>query len=133
MDRTAVQPEKGPFPVGPYSSGIKAGNFLFTAGQVALDRDGNLVGKGDITAQTKQAWENIKAIVEAAGGTMDDIVYTTKYVRDVDNYLNSPSRYVGKIYFTKDLPADTLIEIKRLAFPDLLIEIQAVAFIPEKR
>lgn len=133
MERIAVQPEKGPFPLGPYSSGIKAGNFLFLAGQVAVDVNGKVVGKGDITVQTKQAWENVKLLVEAAGATMDDIIYTTKYVVDIDNYLNSPSRYIGRTYFTKELPADSLIEIKRLGLPDSLIEIQAVAFIPEKR
>ncbi|WP_456321948.1 Rid family detoxifying hydrolase, partial [Palaeococcus sp. (in: euryarchaeotes)] len=77
--------ESAPKPIGPYSQAVKAGNFLFIAGQIPADKDGNLV-KGDIKAQTRQVLENIKAILEAAGGSLENVVKVTVYLKDMNDF-----------------------------------------------
>ena len=101
---------------------------MFIAGQVALDENANLVGEGDIRAQTKQVLKNIKSIVEANGGTMADITQVTVYVRDI-NAFNSVSD-IRESYFPKDGPASAIVEVSALAWPEFLIEIAAIATLP---
>jgi reactive intermediate/imine deaminase len=104
---------------------VSAGPLLFIAGQVAWDREGKLVGKGDVKKQAAQALENIRVILEANGATMDDVVKVTVYVTDM-KYLDDITEVRMK-YFPKDGPASVLVEVSRLVQPDLLIEIEAVA------
>src|SRR5215831_3878935 len=79
MSRKTIQPKSSNDPRPRYSQGIltEGGKVLFIAGQTASDKDGNVVGKGDIKAQTRQVFENIKAVLEAAGGSFDNVVMTT--------------------------------------------------------
>tara|TARA_R110002051_G_scaffold303908_2_gene373036 strand:- start:197 stop:601 length:405 start_codon:yes stop_codon:yes gene_type:complete len=113
-----------------YSNSIRteSGPLLFIAGQVALDADGRLVGAGDIRAQATQVLENIRAIVEANGGTMADIAQVTVYVRDIEAF-NSISD-IRESYFPKDGPASAIVEVSALAWPEFLLEIAAVAALP---
>lgn len=113
-----------------YSNSIRteSGPLLFIAGQVALDKNANLVGEGDIRAQTNQVLQNIKAIVEANGGTMIDITQVTVYVRDISAF-NSVSD-IRENYFPKDGPASAIVEVSALAWPEFLIEISAIAALP---
>ena len=110
-----------------YSNSVRAeaGPLLFVAGQVALDADGNLVGKGDIRAQTIRVLENVKAIVEANGGAMRDIVQVTVYVRDIGAFESVSD--IRESYFPEDGPASAIVEVSALAWPEFLIEIAAVA------
>jgi 2-iminobutanoate/2-iminopropanoate deaminase len=111
-----------------FSQAIQAGNTIYLAGQVALDPDGKVVGKGDMKAQTRQAWENIKAILEAAGASLNDVVKVTQFITDMSCFIDTQE--VRKEYFKDYAPASTSVEVKSLAFPDLLIEIEVVAVKP---
>jgi len=107
---------------------VSAGPLLFVSGQVALDPEGRVVGKGDVRAQTVQVLENIRAILRANGADMQDVVSVTVYVTDMsclDRITDIRLRY-----FPADGPASAIVEIGKLAFPELLIEISAVAALP---
>ena len=127
MDKTVLQSRKLAKPSGIFSPGIKvgAGNLIFVSGQVARNAAGEIVGRGDIRAQTRQALENVKAVLEAAGATLDDIVKVTVFVTDVTQL--AAIHEVRAEYFTRDYPASTLVEVKGLVSPELLIEIEAIA------
>ena len=114
-------------PAGIMSHGVKvpAGNLVFTSGQVARNAQGEIVGKGDIKAQTRQALENVKSVLETAGATMEDIVKVTVFVTNVEHF--SQIHEVRAEYFKTNYPASTLVEITALVHPDMLIEIEAIA------
>ena len=103
-----------------------AGNLLFIAGTVAFDGRGQFLGKNDPKEQTRQILNNIKGVVEAAGGTMKDIVQTTLYVTDVANYPAVEGVY--KTYFPTDPPPRTTLRVE-LVRPEYLVEISAIAVI----
>jgi reactive intermediate/imine deaminase len=108
-----------------YSQGIRRGSMLFISGQVPRDADNNLVGADDLEAQCVQVYENIKAIVEAAGGTMADIVDTTVVV--TDNSYKAVHTEVRKRFFQAPFPCSTAI-VAGLS-PGYMIEINAVAIL----
>lgn len=108
----------------PLSQATLAGNLLFIGGAVATNARGEVVGKGDITAQARQALENIKAIVEAAGGTLRDVTRTTVYLTDLANYNGMNEVY--RTYFPVEPPARATVRVD-LANPDFLVEIEAMA------
>ena len=114
-------------PAGIMSHGIKApaGNMVFVSGQVARNAQGETVGKGDIEAQTRQVLENVKSVLAAGGATMDDVVKVTVFVTDVGDY--AAIHKVRGEYFKTDYPASTMVEVKALVNPDLMIEIEAIA------
>lgn len=126
-----TNPESVAPPMKPhYSNSIRteSGPLLFIAGQVALDANGKLVGEGDIRAQTTQVLESIRAIVEANGGAMADIVQVTVYVRDIGAFDSVSD--IRESYFPGDGPASAIVEVSALAWPEFLIEISAVAALP---
>ena len=102
------------------------GRQIFVAGQLARDADGNCVGKGDMRAQIQQVGENIKACLEAAGATLADIVKTNTYVTDFEEFSKNGDMRMR--YFGPATPTSTTVEIRRLAGPDFMIEIEAIAF-----
>lgn len=108
----------------PLSQATRAGNLLFIGGAVATNDHGEIAGKGDIRAQTRQALENIKAIVETAGGTLGDVTRTTVYLTDLANYTGMNEVY--RTYFPVEPPARATVRVD-LANPDFLIEIEATA------
>lgn len=121
-ERKAVVPESGPKPVGPYSPGIWAGETLYVSGQGARDPQGNL--PEGIEAQTKQTLENVKAVIEAAGLGMSDVVYTHVYV---DNMANEPAvRQVYGSYFTDRTPASITVGVAKMP-TGTPVEISAIA------
>ena len=133
MPREVVRSDKLPKSFGAFEIGgvkVSGGSLLFVSGQCAVDENFNLVGKGDIRAQTRKTLENVKTVVEAAGGSLDDIVKVTVYVRDMSHL--KAIHDVRFEYFTNNLPASTLVEVSRLISDDYLIEIDAVAFIPNR-
>lgn len=132
-----VQPVNPPSlakPVG-YSHGIEVqgGKTLYVAGQVALDKDGTLVGPGDIVAQFRQICQNLKAVLLARAGKLNDIVKLTIFVLDKSAY-KARAREIGAVYrefFGRHYPAMTFLEVKGLYDDDqgCLIEIEAVAMV----
>jgi 2-iminobutanoate/2-iminopropanoate deaminase len=94
---------------------------------ITRDPDGNCVGKGDMRAQMQQVGENIKACLEAAGATLADIVKTNTYVTDFEEFSKNGDRRMR--YFGPATPTSTTVEICRLAGPDFMIEIEAIAFV----
>src|SRR6201981_1078906 len=103
------------------------GKMIFVAGQLARDAQGNCVGKGDMRAQIQQVGENIKACLEAAGATLADIVKTNTYVTDFEEFSKHGDRRMR--FFGPATPTSTTVEIRRLAGPDFMIEIEAIAFV----
>src|SRR5437016_13226560 len=131
VTRKTIRPE-------PHAAPIRSGHTLdshvvaveglrlvFVAGQLARDRAGNVVGKGDMRAQIRQVGENIKAALATAGATLGDIVKTNTYVTDMDEYFRHVD--VRMEYFGPALPTSTTVEVRRLAHPDFLVELAAVA------
>lgn len=110
----------------PISQATLAGNVLYLYGAVAFNQRGEIVGKGDIRAQTRQALENIKAVVEAAGGTLMDVAQLTVYLTDLGNSAGMNEVY--RTYFPVDPPARATVRVD-LGHPDFLIEIQGTAVI----
>ena len=108
-----------------YSHAAKSGNALYIAGQVAKDGEGNLVGQGDFEAQIHQVYENLKNIMEEAGGTLQNIVKMTTFLTHY-SYIET-YRSVRSKYFPEPCPPNTLLIIESLALPDFMIEVEAIA------
>jgi 2-iminobutanoate/2-iminopropanoate deaminase len=127
--REIIPPERGPHPLPwPYSHGIKVGDTLYVAGQVALDEQLRLVGPGDPEAQARQTWRNIQSVVEAAGGKVTDVVRVTTYVVDLDHVEAIHS--VRREFFPEgDYPTATVVQAAKLGLPGLLLETEAFAVI----
>ena len=118
--------EKAPKPIGPYSQAIKIGNFLFISGQIPVDPESRKLVEGDIGAQTHQVLKNIKAIVEAAGGTLNNVIKVTVYLDDMDDFAEMNEVYSQ--YFSESKPTRAAIEVSRLP-KNVKIEIEAIAYI----
>jgi 2-iminobutanoate/2-iminopropanoate deaminase len=101
--------------------------MIFLAGQIARDENGQLVGKGDMRAQIEKVGENIKNALEAVGAGLDDIVKTTTYVTDIEEYFKHADARLR--YFASAAPTSTTIEVRRLAGPDYLVEVEAMAVV----
>ena len=108
---------------------VHGGRTLYIAGQVAFDKSGNVVGKGDFAAQVTQVFENLKSALAAGGATFDNVVKVTTFVTDMAQ-MQTLRSIRGK-YYGKNAPASTLVQITQLAHEDLLIEIEAIAVVPE--
>ena len=129
MEREVISTGKGMPPTGPFVQAIKVGNFLFMSGYRGINPDTNKVPKNDIQAEARQVFENIKAVVEAAGGKMTDIVSTTVYVRDM--YRHRPIvNALYEEYFGNTFPTRTIVEISRLNGDDNIEITAAIAYIP---
>lgn len=123
-------------PTRPFSNAVQAGNAIYVAGQLPVDREGNTIGAGDIGAQTRQVLNSIRALVEAAGGALQDVVKTTVYLTDMSNH--GPMNEVYREFFPSECPARTTVEVSALA-PAMkgggrpfLVEIDAVAIVDHK-
>jgi len=127
MTRTTIQPKTSNDPRPRYSQGIvtEGGKLLFIAGQTASDKEGNVVGKGDIKVQTRQVFANIKAVLEEAGGSLDNLVMTTTYI--TDRQYREGYNEVRRGIYKQDPPTSTLVIVKGLANADYLIEIAGIA------
>jgi len=126
-----VTSEKIRQPSGHFSQAIAIeakGKLVFISGMTSRRADGTIAGVGDIEAQTRQVCENLKAAVEAAGGTMDDICRVDVYVRNMEHF--DKIHKVRREYFKAPAPASTMVEVTKMTSPDYLIEISAIALIP---
>ncbi len=99
--------------------------LIFLSGQLSRDADGNLVGPGDMTEQTRQAIRNMQAVLEAAGGSLSDIVSIVVYTTDIRQFKEIVAARME--FFKDNLPTSTIVEVNHLADPGLLIEFQATA------
>lgn len=129
MTRTIIQTAAAPAPVGPYNQAIVAsGQMVFVAGQIALDpTTGTIVGEGDVAAQTARSLTSLKAILEAAGATLQDVVKTTVFLADMNDFSAMNAVYAQ--YFEEaTAPARACVEVARLP-KDVRVEIDCIAVI----
>lgn len=118
-------------PNGHFSQAIAIaaqGKLVFISGMTARVPDGSIAGLGNIEVQTRQVCENVKAAVEEAGGTLDDIVRVDVYVRNMEHF--EQIHKVRREYFTGIAPASTMVEVTKFTSPDYLIEMNAIAVLP---
>jgi 2-iminobutanoate/2-iminopropanoate deaminase len=118
-----ISTDKAPKAIGPYSQAVRAGGFLFTAGQIALDPASGQIVEGDVARQTERVMQNLKAIVEAAGASLDRAVKATVYLKDMGEFAAMNEVY-GR-YFTANPPARSTVEAARLP-RDVRVEIDLV-------
>jgi reactive intermediate/imine deaminase len=130
MLKKVIAPKSLHRPFG-YAHAIQIENTLYISGQIPLDQDMKVVGKNDIAAQTERVYENLKKVVEDAGGTMSHIVMMNIYCTDIEAF-DKETRHLRKKYFGDYYPAVTAVEVKRLYRPDFMIEIEAVAVLDNK-
>jgi reactive intermediate/imine deaminase len=109
----------------PLAQARQVGNTIYVSGQVAYDTNGTLVGEGDIRAQTRQVFDNIKTVLVAAGSGLEDIVKINSYITDQSKFMDMLE--VRKEIFGNSPPASTAVVVAGLAFPGLLIEVEAIA------
>jgi len=121
-----IHTTKGPKPVGPYSQGILADCFLFISGQIPVDPETGKLVSDDFEAAARRVLENVKAIVEAAGGSMDDIVKVTVYMTDLGLFQEFNKVYSE--YFRDRKPARAVIGVARLPL-DAPLEMEAIAYL----
>jgi 2-iminobutanoate/2-iminopropanoate deaminase len=106
------------------------GKTVYVAGQIALDKDGNVVGAGNMKAQAEQVFKNLQAALEAAGAKFSDVVKMNTYITDMEQ---APAvREVRARYFGDTTPASTLVQVVRLARPEFLLEIEVIAALPAR-
>jgi enamine deaminase RidA (YjgF/YER057c/UK114 family) len=105
---------------------VEGRKTIFVSGQLARDKDGGVVGAGDMRAQMRQVGENIKAALEAAGATLADIVKSNTYVTDIEEFFKHTD--VRMEYFGA-LPTSTTVEVRKLAHPDLVVEVEVIAVV----
>lgn len=120
-------------PFGAFSMGViqGPGQVVYLKGQVALNADGKVVGKGDMRAQVRQTLENIQAVLASVGGKMQDIFALTHYVTDIDEFMRTGD--IRLEFFAEPFPVTTTVQIVRLYHTDLSVEITAAAEIPGGR
>ena len=124
MAREALATDRAPQAIGPYSQAIRAGDLLFVSGQIPLDpATGTLVG-GDISVQTRRVLDNVTAILAAAGATFADVVKTTVYLLDMDDFAAMNAVYAT--YVTAPPPARATVQVSRLP-RDVRVEIDVIA------
>jgi reactive intermediate/imine deaminase len=127
MTRSIIATDKAPSAIGPYSQAVRAGNAVYFSGQIPLDpATGNLV-EGDITAQTRRVFDNLRAVAEAAGGQLADIVRVGIYVTDLGNF--AAVNAVMAEYFQQPYPARSTIEVSGLP-KGAQVEVDAILVLP---
>ena len=126
-ERKIVRTENGPKAIGPYSLGVQVGHLVFTAGQVGLDPATGAMVSGGLEAETRQALENMKAILEAAGTSLANVVKTTVFLRDINDF-NAMNAIYGP-YFPENPPARSAIQVAALP-RGAAVEIECVALVP---
>lgn len=128
MDIERVNPDGLARPLAAYSQVVRAGSLVTTAGLIALDSDGQVVGAGDVAAQVRKTLENLVVALESVGATLDDVIKTTLYLADMGDY-----RAMNEVYnefFESSMPARATVQAA-LVLPTLLFEMDAIAVVGE--
>ncbi|HZX77956.1 RidA family protein [Lysobacter sp.] len=112
MSRKIIQTDKAPAAIGPYSQAVRAGDTVYLSGQIPLDPGTGLLVEGDISAQARRSFENLKAVCEAAGGSLNDIVRLGLYLTDLDNFA-AVNAVMGE-FFKAPYPARSTVEVAGL-------------------
>ena len=110
-----------------YSQAVKVGDTIYISGQVSHDDKGKIVGRRDMETQMRQAYNNIQKILEKYGATMDNVVEEILFVTDMDTAFAAATKCRREIFSGTPIVASTIVEIQRLAFPELMIEIRCIA------
>ena len=126
-ERTPINPP-GISPNPALSAGVRVGDILFVSGNVAVDGSGNLVGGSDCEAQSRQVMANIRTIVEAAGGKMEDVAKITCFITDINNY--SGYARVRSETWPNSPPASSTVVVAGLVRPEYLVEVEAIVRMP---
>ena len=126
MTKEIIMTDKAPAAIGPYSQAVKFGNMVFTSGALGVDPVTGAFAEGGIQAQAKQCLENLKAVLEASGSSLDKVLKATVFIKDMNDFPKVNEVY-GQ-YFTKEQPGRSCVEVARLP-KDALIEIEAIAFV----
>ena len=121
--KTIISTPKAPAAIGPYSQAVLVNGMLFTSGVIPIDPETNTLVEGDVTVQARQAIGNLKNLIEASGSSMDKVVKTTVFIKDMNDFGKINDIY--KDFFTSDFPARSCVEVARLP-KDVLIEIEAI-------
>ncbi len=119
-----ISTDKAPAAIGPYSQAVKVGNLLFTSGMIPIDPATNTLVEGGIEVQAERALQNVKALLEASGSSMDKVVKTVVFIKNMDDFAKVNEIYAK--YFTDNYPARSCVEVARLP-KDVLIEMEAIA------
>ncbi len=119
-----IATDKAPAAIGPYSQAVKVGNLLFTSGMIPIDPATNTLVEGGIEVQAERALQNVKALLESSGTSMDKVVKTVVFIKNMDDFAKVNEIYAK--YFTSDFPARSCVEVARLP-KDVLIEMEAIA------
>ncbi|MCT8978262.1 RidA family protein [Clostridium sp. CX1] len=123
MEKQIISTAKAPAALGPYSQAVKVGNFVFTSGQIPLDPATGELVSGDVKKAAERSLENIKAILEEAGTSLDKVVKTTVFVKDMGDFAAVNEVYAK--YFDKDMPARSCVQV--ILPKDALVEIEVIA------
>ena len=123
MNKKVIATDKAPAAIGPYSQAIEAGGFVFASGQIPVDPATGNIPEG-IEAQAEQTFTNVKNLMEAAGLTLENVVKTSVFIKDMNDFAKVNEIYAT--YFTGDHPARSCVEVARLP-KDVLIEVEAIA------
>lgn len=121
-----IKTDKAPAAIGPYSQAVKFSNLIFTSGQIPFVPETGQVVEGDVQAQTRQSLENVKAILESQGTSLDNVIKTTVFIKDMNDFPKVNEIYAS--YFTANQPARSCVEVARLP-KDVLVEIEVIAYI----
>ncbi len=124
MKKIAVSTDQAPRAIGPYSQAVRAGDFLFCSGQIAIDPETDALTGGTVAQQTKRALKNLEAVLEAAGFSMDGVVKTTVYLKNMNDFAEMNGAYAE--FFRTTPPARAAVEVARLP-KDVVVEIDAIA------
>ncbi|GAA4390260.1 RidA family protein [Hymenobacter koreensis] len=126
MSNTIIQTSNAPAAIGPYSQAVKAGNTVYVSGQIALDpQSGQILGEGDVTAQTHQVMRNLQAVLTEAGYSLQDVVKCSIFVKDLGHFGTINELY-GSYFGSGPYPARETVEVSRLP-KDVLVEISCIA------
>ncbi len=125
MSKEIIKTKKAPGAIGPYSQAVKIGNTIYTSGQLGIDPQTGELGE-DLTSQAHQVFKNIKAVLEAAGASMDHVVKTMVFLSDINDFVAVNDIY--KEYFSDNYPARSAVEVAKLP-KDAKLEIEAIAII----
>lgn len=124
MNKNEIATTHAPGAIGPYSQGITIGDLIYTSGQLGLEAASGAFPEGGVAAQTAQSLRNVQAILEAAGSGLDQVVKTTVFLKDMNDFASMNEVY--STFFTKPYPARSAVEVARLP-KDALVEIEVIA------
>ena len=125
-NKKVITTDKAPKPIGPYSAGVRVGDLVFTAGQIGLDPLTGEVVPGGIQAETRQVIRNLQGVLEATGSSLQEIVKTTVFLRDMNDFVQMNTIYAE--FFSQDYPARSTVQVSALP-KGVAVEIEAIALI----